>query len=123
MGDTDEAGRGISGADLGSALRLGQWRARIDRVPLRFHVPKSAFLVKILMSRWGKIILASLTFVLCAGIMTFTYFYVTYANLIDEKLKAGPFPSTSALYAAPRTITVGDEGSPAEIATILRNAG
>jgi penicillin-binding protein 1B len=92
-------------------------------VPLRFQVPKSAFLVKILMSRWGKIILASLTLLLCGGIMTFTYFYVTYANLIDEKLKAGPFPATSALYAAPRTIMVGDEGSGPEIATILRKAG
>ena len=92
-------------------------------MPLRFQVPKSAFLVKILMSRWGKIILASLTLILCVGIMTFTYFYVTYANLIDEKLKAGPFPSTSALYAAPRTITVGDESSVAELTTILRKAG
>ena len=101
----------------------GWRRARINEVALRFQVPKSAFLVKILMSRWGKIILASLTFVLCTGIMTFTYFYVTYANLIDEKLKAGPFPNTSALYAAPRTITVGDDSSPAEIATILRKAG
>lgn len=64
-----------------------------------------------------------MTFVLCAGIMTFTYFYVTYANLIDEKLKSGPFPNTSALYAAPRTVTVGDESTPAEIATILRKAG
>lgn len=95
----------------------------MDRVPLRFHVPKSAFLVKILMSRWGKIILATMTLTLCAGIMTSTYFYVTYANLIDEKLKAGPFPNTSALYAAARTITVGDESSPSEIATILRKAG
>ena len=75
------------------------------------------------MSRWGKIILASITVLLCAGIMTFTYFYVTYSNLIDEKLKAGPFPATSALYAAPRTIVIGDEGSAAEIATILRKAG
>lgn len=92
-------------------------------MPLRFQVPKSAFLVKILMSRWGKICLASLTLLLCVGIMTFTYFYVTYANLIDDKLKAGAFPATSALYAAPRTITVGDVGSAPEIATILRKAG
>ena len=92
-------------------------------VPLRFQVPKSAFLVKILMSRWGKIILASLTFMVCVGLMACTYLYVTYSNLIDEKLKAGPFPSTSALYAAPRTITVGDESSASELATILRKAG
>ena len=59
----------------------------------------------------------------CVGLMAFTYLYVTYSNLIDEKLKAGPFPSTSALYAAPRTITVGDESSASELATILRKAG
>lgn len=49
--------------------------------------------------------------------------YVHYSRLIDEKLKAGPFPNTSMIFAAPRTLSVGEEISRDEIITTLRNAG
>jgi penicillin-binding protein 1B len=76
-----------------------------------------------LTSRWGKIFLASsvLLFTIAFGVLT--YFYVSYARIIDEKLKAGPFPNTALLYAAPRVIQLGDELSPGETATLLRKAG
>lgn len=92
-------------------------------MPIRFQIPKSARLVRMLTSRWGKIFLASsaLLFTIAFGVLT--YFYVSYAKIIDEKLKAGPFPNTALLYAAPRVIQLGDELSPGETATLLRKAG
>lgn len=92
-------------------------------MPIRFQIPKSAGLVSMLTSRWGKIFLAcsALLFTISFGVLT--YFYVHYAKIIDEKLKAGPFPNTALLYAAPRVIQIGDELSPGETATLLRKAG
>ena len=37
---------------------------------------------------------------------TFTYFYVKFANLTDEKLRNG-FTNMSVVYAAPRPVTAG----------------
>ncbi|MBI2684985.1 MAG: PBP1A family penicillin-binding protein [Acidobacteria bacterium] len=51
----------------------------------------------------------------------FTYFH--YSHLIDEKLRDGPFPNTSMIFAAPRSLTVGEDISKEEILRALRNAG
>ncbi len=53
----------------------------------------------------------------------FTYYYVKYSRLIEAKLAAGPFANTSMLFAAPRTVDVGDIADPQEIATDLRRSG
>ena len=53
----------------------------------------------------------------------FTFYYVKYSRLIETKLAAGPFANTSMLFAAPRTVDVGDIADPQEIATDLRRSG
>ena len=55
---------------------------------IRFSIPKSAFLVRILKSRWGKIALASGVFLFTGSLMALVYSYVSYSRIIDEKLKA-----------------------------------
>ena len=50
-------------------------------------------------------------------------YYMKYARLTDEKLAQGPFPNSSLLYAAPRTVGVGDVGTPLQFAAKLREAG
>jgi penicillin-binding protein 1B len=52
-----------------------------------------------------------------------SFTYIHYSNLIDEKLKDGPFPNTSMIFAAPRSLSVGEEISRDEIIKSLRNAG
>src|SRR5207245_2638362 len=47
----------------------------------------------------------------------------TYSRLIDQKLRVGPFANTSKLFAAPRTLNIGDTITPAEIALELRRTG
>ncbi len=80
-------------------------------------------LARALMHPVGKafLVLALVTVVSGAGV--FIYYYQKYAKLIDDRLKGGPFTSTSRIYAAPEAIAVGDITSPAEIATELRAAG
>ncbi len=90
---------------------------------IRFQIPKNAFLVRVLTSRWGRIFLTTSLVLFTLAIMTLTYFYVSYAGIVDEKLKAGPFPNTALLYAAPRGVQNGDELTPAETAILLRKAG
>ena len=74
--------------------------------------------MRFLLSPWGKAGLLSVALVLSVGVGTFTYFYVKYARLTDEALKAGPFSNMSLLYAAPRPVTVGDEARGEEIADV-----
>src|SRR5262245_27035012 len=56
-------------------------------------------------------------------LLGFTYTYVKFARVLDEKLTAGPFPNTSKLFAAPRKISKGDESTMAEIVAQLRRSG
>jgi penicillin-binding protein 1B len=87
------------------------------------RVVQGSRLARFLMHPVGKafMVLALVTVVSGAGV--FTYYYQKYAKLIDQRLTAGPFTSTSRIYAAPEAIAVGDITSPADIATQLRAAG
>jgi len=53
----------------------------------------------------------------------FTFYYVKYSRLMEEKISAGPFQNTSMLLASPQTLTVGDKLTPQEVANDLRRAG
>jgi penicillin-binding protein 1B len=70
----------------------------------------------------AKLLLGSGVFVLVAGLLSFTYVYVKFARMIEEKLEAGPFPNTSMLFAAPKTVALGDEAAIAEIVAQLRRS-
>ncbi len=71
----------------------------------------------------GKILLVLLVLAVTTGFGVFTYYYVKYSRLIETKLAAGPFSNTSMLFAAPRTVDVGDIADPQEIANDLRRSG
>jgi penicillin-binding protein 1B len=53
----------------------------------------------------------------------FAVYYVRYSRLIDRKLRAGPFQSTSMVFSTPRSVSVGDELTPAEVIAQLRSSG
>ncbi len=71
----------------------------------------------------GKILVVLLVLGFTTGLAVFTYYYVKYSRLIEAKLAAGPFANTSMLFAAPRTVDVGDIADPQEVATDLRRSG
>ena len=86
-------------------------------------VKPGARAVRFLLSPVGKVLLVLLALGITIGTVGFTYYYVKYSKLIDEKLRAGPFADTSKIYAASKTISVGDKTSPAELVERLRRAG
>ncbi len=90
---------------------------------VKVRVPRNARMTRFIMRPVGKILLAGSLLLVTAGVLSFTYFYVQYSHLIDEKLRAGPFANTSKIYAAPEVIGVGDAISPEEIVLDLRRAG
>ena len=71
----------------------------------------------------GRLILGASLALAILGLVTFTYYYVKYSRLIDRKLQAGPFQSTSMVFAAPRVVSVGDELTAGEIIAQLRRSG
>ncbi|HEY6344559.1 MAG TPA: PBP1A family penicillin-binding protein [Bryobacteraceae bacterium] len=77
-------------------------------------------LARLLLSKAGKASLLAFALALAAGVSVFTYYYVKYARMIDEKLRAGVFANTTLIYAAPRRVGVGDEARGEEIAAYLR---
>ena len=53
----------------------------------------------------------------------FVFFYVKFARLADERLRAGVFAATFNVYAAPRMIAVGDRVSQTDFVGQLREDG
>jgi penicillin-binding protein 1B len=94
-----------------------------NRKEVKVRVPRDARLARFLMGPFGKVILVAFVLLVTSGVLGFTYFYVKYSRLIDQKLSAGPFANTSKIYAAPKVIGVGDPLSAAEIVLELRRAG
>src|SRR5882724_3264890 len=90
---------------------------------LKVRVSKNARLTRFIMGPAGKVVLVSFVLLITAGVLSFTYYYVKYSRLIDQKLKGGPFANTSKIFAAPRVIGVGDEMSPADVMLDLRRSG
>ncbi|HEU0123902.1 MAG TPA: PBP1A family penicillin-binding protein [Bryobacteraceae bacterium] len=70
-----------------------------------------------------RYLLYGVTFAGVTALIFGIFTYVHYSNVIDGKLKDGPFPNTSMIFAAPRSLNVGDEISRDEILRTLRNAG
>ena len=95
----------------------------VPKRKVKVRVPKQAYLVRFLLHPVGKVLAISFTlaFILAAGV--FTHYYTKYSRLIDQKLRAGPFASTSKIFAAPRLIAVGDPVTAGEIAEELRRSG
>jgi penicillin-binding protein 1B len=91
-------------------------------VAVKLQIRKS-LLVRFILSRWGKAFIVLSIVGLTAAVITFTYYYVKYGRLIEDKLAAGPFATTSQIYAAPRPVMVGDDGAIPEMAAYLHRCG
>jgi penicillin-binding protein 1B len=74
-------------------------------------------------ARISKIAFIVLAAAPIAAFIVTCFTYAKYAKLADEKLKEGPFPDVSLLFAAPQVIGIGDPGSRLELANRLRESG
>jgi penicillin-binding protein 1B len=96
---------------------------RKSRKQVKVRIPPGAALSRFLLRPAGKILAGSVLLLTLAVLGTFTYYYSKYSRLIDEKLRHGPFANTSKIFAAPRTVMVGEEIAPEDIVSELRAAG
>ncbi|SPF54140.1 Penicillin-binding protein, 1A family [Candidatus Sulfopaludibacter sp. SbA4] len=89
----------------------------------RVRVPQQAGLARFFLRPFGRVLLVGFTLitVLCLGV--FLYFYVKYARVIDERLRAGVFANSAKIFAAAETVGVGDAATPNGIAAELRRSG
>jgi len=53
----------------------------------------------------------------------FTYYYVTFGRMIEQRFKGPVFGNSARIYAVPHAVQVGEEIEPREIAAELRHAG
>ena len=90
---------------------------------IKFQISRKSLAVRFLMNPWGRAFLLAFTISSTFGVGVFTYYYVKYARIIEDKLKNGPSANTSILYASPRPVMLGDQTQPGEIADYLRRAG
>lgn len=90
---------------------------------IRVQVPPRAFLVRILFSPLGRILLAATAFLAIAGLLGFSFVYSRYSREIDEKLAVGPFRNASRIYAAPHVLALGDAIDRDELVAQLRRSG
>jgi penicillin-binding protein 1B len=90
---------------------------------LYVQVPKRAFAVRVLLHPLGRLFFGLMFIGLLAGLGAFAWYWVQYAKLIEEKLAKGPFTGTSRIFAAPKTIAVGDALKSEDVVSHLRRAG
>jgi penicillin-binding protein 1B len=60
---------------------------------------------------------------LMGGASLFTYYYVRFSRVIDERLQGPVFPNVSQIYAAPEELRVGENASLPQVVSYLRSAG
>ena len=66
---------------------------------MKVRVPKNARLARFFLGPFGRILLVSAPCSSSPAGAVFSYYYVKYSRLIDEKLRAGPFRQTSMIFA------------------------
>ena len=68
---------------------------------------------------------ALLVFLIVSAAMVgvFSYYYVTYSQIIDKRFSGAVFSNSAKIYAIPKTVRVGEKIDAHQIATELRRAG
>jgi penicillin-binding protein 1B len=74
------------------------------------------------MAGWKKGVIAGALLVLICFTGLFLYYYVRFSRLIDARLSGEIFNNASLVFSAPTPISVGEAGSPEQVALRLRRA-
>ncbi len=96
---------------------------QVAKKEMKVRIPRGAGLARFFLGPVGRwlVIGASLFSIVALGV--FIHYYSKYAQLMDEKLRLGPFANTTKIYAAPQSVAVGDALTPDDIAADLRRSG
>src|ERR1035438_2061181 len=74
-------------------------------------------------TRIARIMLIAAAICTAACLTVFVCYYVKFARLTEQKLRAGVFAGTLNIFAGPRIVSVGDRLSLADTLTYLRENG
>ena len=91
---------------------------------IKLKIPKSTRAGKFL-GRDPVLRLALLIFVLLVTVSgtAFTYYYIKFDRVIEQRFKGAVFSNSAKIYAIPRSVRVGEKIEPKQIASELRHAG
>ncbi|HEV2714563.1 MAG TPA: PBP1A family penicillin-binding protein [Terriglobales bacterium] len=91
---------------------------------IKLKIPKSTRAGKFL-GRDPVLRLALLVFVLLVTVSgtAFTYYYIKFDRVIEQRFKGAVFSNSAKIYAIPRAVRVGEKIEPKQIASELRHAG
>jgi len=94
-------------------------------VAIKIRIPKRSSRAKRAGSRDPIVRVALFTFVvLAAGLSTwFSYYYIKYDRIIEQRFRGQVFSSSAKIYARPRSVKTGESISVREIAAQLQRAG
>ena len=70
-----------------------------------------------------KAVLACILLSAVAGLSVFSFYYVKYGRIVDQRLKGRLFNNSARIYAAPPVVRVGEQITAAQVARELRLAG
>lgn len=73
--------------------------------------------------RFKRFLATLLTIVVILGLGGVVWVWMHYSNLVDEKLKEGPFAQTAEIFAAPEPVSVGESLSAGELTELLLRRG
>ena len=90
---------------------------------MRITVPRHAFWARFFLSKIGRFVLAAMAFILVLAVGAVIWTWIHFSNLVDQKLKEGPFAQTAMIFAAPEPISVGDSLTIAELTETLHRRG
>jgi penicillin-binding protein 1B len=93
-------------------------------VAIKLKIPKSKKAARFL-GRDPVLRAGLLVFLLLAttSAAVFTYYYVKFDRIIDQRFKGPVFSNSAKIYAIPRAVRVGEKIEPKQIAAELRHAG
>lgn len=89
---------------------------------MRVVIRRSGWLRRPFRSLWLAGLVAGLL-LLVGGASLFTYYYVRFSHLIDQRLQGPVFPNVSQIYAAPEELRLGRKINAADVVSHLRQAG
>ena len=89
---------------------------------MRVVIRRCGWLRHPLRSLWIVGLLTGLL-LLIGGASVFTYYYVQFSRLIDQRLQGPVFPNVAQIYAAPEELKSGQRTSAADVVSHLRLAG
>jgi penicillin-binding protein 1B len=90
---------------------------------LKVKIPRVQRLRNSLKNPFVRAGLALIVFVLVAVFAVFSYYYIKYEKLVDQRMSGQIFANTAKIYAQPRSVRVGQKADSREMANYLRHAG